>query len=105
MRLLRGLHCTVAVQAMQEAAAAGHSEPSQQLRAAPNAGEAAAALAWNPWRHNPQLWVRGGRLARELHDEAVKKCKVGAPPGYLRVLVVHAGWFGARRCHASSLGG
>jgi hypothetical protein len=35
------------------------------------------AMKGQPWQHDAQLWLRGGRMARELHQDAVESCKVG----------------------------
>lgn len=32
--------------------------------------------AWQPWQHNPQVSSTAGRMAKELHQEAVECCRV-----------------------------
>lgn len=46
--------------------------PNKRRRGGPQ-----RAAAWEPWQHNAQVVARAGRMARELHEQAVESCKVG----------------------------
>ena len=61
------------------AAAAAQLPGAQQPQSSPNKrrrGGPTRQAAWHPWQHNAQLVARGGRMAKELHQEAVDCCKV-----------------------------
>lgn len=46
--------------------------PNKRRRGGPQ-----RTAAWEPWQHNAQVVARAGRMARELHEQAVQSCQVG----------------------------
>lgn len=77
-------HTTTAmlvVQAMH-AAASRHDPPGSLSR--PSRASLHASKAQS-WQHDPELWLRGGRMARELHHDAVESCKVGQQTSYAEI--------------------
>jgi hypothetical protein len=47
------------------------SSPNKRRRGGP-----VRPAGWQPWQHDPLVWARGGRMAKELHQEALGCCKV-----------------------------
>lgn len=59
--------------AAQQMAVVQHptGSPNKRRRGGPQ-----RSAAWEPWQHSAQVAARAGRMARELHEQAVESCQV-----------------------------
>ena len=86
---------------MREAAAqlpgaAPTSSPNKRRR---SGGPRAAA--WQPWQHSAAVLARGGRLAKELLQEATDCCRVRGLRAGLEAAQGWPGWGSVSRCELS----
>ncbi|KAI7844372.1 hypothetical protein COHA_002170 [Chlorella ohadii] len=74
--LMGGIRAEAWMQAMrgaaQQMAVVQHptGSPNKRRRGGPQ-----RSAAWEPWQHSAQITARAGRMARELHEQAVESCQ------------------------------